>query len=576
MDPGNNRRILTSILNTATSLFASALVILTITSRAGAEPNLIDGFIEAKAQKHGIPLAGPASDSEFVRRIHLDLTGRLPEPSRVTAFLADPDPGKRQKLIDSLFPPLPVPGMRSLKDDPFLDRWAYFLNDLVRNGQLLEEGINTFYDWIYKCLILNVPYDQMVREMITASAVSTWTNGPANFLARNRVFEGDGYVMNHEDTADELAISTGKLFLGINLECISCHDGGGHLEKINLWLASKKRADVWRQASFFGKTYISPEFGRTPQFIVTDTRAGYDLSTVSAVRPRRYKADIAPAFILGGGILEGEAPRQAFARLITAHPQFARATVNLFWTELTGRGIVENPFEFDLARQDPRNPPPAPWAVQPSHPELLDALAADFRDHHYDLRHLIRTIVSSQAYQRGAAYDAAWNPEFEAYFVRHKTRRLSAEQFYDAVSQVTGNSSEFKITFSPKKTSWVMQTHSPQDIDKSHRKTLLLLQSFGQCDRYDSAPSRQASIVQAATLLNGNTVREKLALKKEHPLLALAPDARVDRIFLGALSRSPSARERQMALELLGQGEGSEPTEDLLWAVVNRADFLFY
>ena len=191
--------------------------------------------------------------------------------------------------------------MRSVSEDPFLDRWTYFFCDLFRNGQLLQEGINTFYDYIYKTLTLNIPYDDFVRDMITASAVSTWTNGPANFLARNRVFEGDGYVMNQEDTDDEIAITTGRLFLGVNLECISCHDGKGHLEKINLWLAHKKRADVWREASFFGKTYISPEFGRFPQFIVKDTRKGYDLTTISSIAPApesegRHYTDLHPGW----------------------------------------------------------------------------------------------------------------------------------------------------------------------------------------------------------------------------------------------------------------------------------------
>jgi len=521
-------------------------------------------------------VAHASSDSEFLRRVYLDLTGRLPEPERVTAFLNDADPAKRQKLIDSLFPDKPIPGMRSLKDDPFLDRWAYFFNDMFRNGQLLEEGINVFYDWIYKCLMLNIPYDQMVREMVTASAVSTWSNGPANFVARNRVFEGDGYVMNHEDTADELAITTSKLFLGINLECVSCHDGAGHLEKINLWLAGVKRADLWRQASFFGKTYISPEFGRTPQFIVNDTREGYDLSTISAVRPKRYKADLTPTFIMGGGkAREGESNREAFARLLTADPQFARATVNLIWAELMGSGIVENTSDFDMARQDPKNPPPAPWTVQPSHPELLNELAADFRTHGHDLRRLIRQIVSSKAYQLSARFEGKWNPIHDSYFTRRKARRISAEQLYDALTQVSGNREEFKITYSALKTPLVMQTRSPQDIDKSDRKTLLFLQTFGQCDRYEAEADRRASMVQAATLLNGRTVDAKLRLKADHPLMKLEPERRVESIFLTALSRPPTAVEMGKSLELLATG-GVEPTEDLLWAIANRLDFLFY
>lgn len=553
-------------------------------SPATAPADLIDQHIFGKMQRDGVPPAPVASDSEFLRRLYLDMTGRLPEPATVTKFLADKDPGKRQKLIDSLFPPLPVPGMRSVSEDPFFDRWTYFFCDLFRNGQLLQEGINTFYDYIYKVLTLNVPYDDFVRDMITASAVSTWTNGPANFLARNRVFEGDGYVMNQEDTDDEIAITTGKLFLGINLECISCHDGKGHLEKINLWLAKRKRAEVWRQASFFGKTYISPEFGRFPQFIVKDTRKGYDLTTVSSMRPRRNpKEDITPTFILDGAHpYPGEKERQAFARIITTHPQFARATVNLIWAELMGVGIVDPPFDFDLARQDPANPPPAPWTIQPSHPELLNALAEDFRTHDHDLRRLIRGIVSSKAYQLSSHYPGQWKDSYESYFARRKVRRLSAEQIWDAISQTNDVFTPINIAYSAKKAKYIMQTHSPQDTDKTNRTLYKVLQAMGQCDRYDAEPSRRPTMSQAALLLNDKLIRDRVTVQKgsrlERLLKSDKPTAAkdlLDDLFLTALSRYPTQKETEIGLAALAPNK-EQGAEDVLWAMINRLDFLFY
>jgi Protein of unknown function (DUF1553)/Protein of unknown function (DUF1549) len=546
--------------------------------------DLIDHHIFDKMQREGVPHAPVASDAEFLRRIYLDMTGRLPEPKAAAKFLADQNPDKRQRLIDSLFPPLPTPGMRSVSEDPFLDRWTYFFCDLFRNGQLLQEGINTFYDYIYKTLTLNVPYDDFVRDMITASAVSTWTNGPANFLARNRVFEGDGYVMNQEDTDDEIAISTGKLFLGVNLECISCHDGKGHLEKINLWLAGKKRADVWRQASFFGKTYISPEFGRFPQFIVKDTRKGYDLTTISSSRPRRNpKEDITPTFILDGArMYRGEKERPAFARMITTHPQFARATVNLIWTELMGAGIVDPPLEFDLARQDPANPPPAPWTIQPSHPELLNALAEDFRMHDHDLRRLIRGIVSSKAYQLSSQFPGEWKESHDSYFARRKVRRLSAEQAWDAISQLNNIFTEINVTYSAKKAKYIMQTRSPQDTDKTNRPLYKILQAFGQCDRYDAEASRRPSMTQAAMLLNDKIVRERVKVQKGSRLETLlksdkptASEDLLNELFLAALSRYPSKEETAIGMEALKDNK-EQGAEDLTWAMINRLDFLFY
>ncbi len=559
-------------------MFRRALLILNaLAPLCFADDNLIDRYIEQKARTANVPLAPVAGDAEFLRRVTLDLTGRLPSAATAREFLANQDPTKRAKYIDSLFPLLPVTGMRSIKDHPFLDRWTYYFNDLFRNGELLEEGINTFYDHIYKTLTLNLPYDRFVRNLITANAVSTWSDGPANFIARSHIFEGDGYQMNHEDTADEIAINTTRLFLGVSLECVSCHDGANHLEKVNLWLTQRKRAEMWRQASFFGKTYIAPAYGRSPQFIVEDTRPGYDLTTRSSLRPPRDpKADITPTFLLTGEKLPpNENPRAAYARMLTAHPQFARAAVNLFWAEIMGQGIVDGPFDFDLARQDPANPPPAPWTIQPSHPELLDALATDFRGHNHDLRRLMKMIVSSRAYQRAIAAPKGWSPNFDSYFTRRVTRRLSAEQLFDAVSQVASLKPGYKITFSDKKVTNILQTRSPQDVDKSDPAVYRALQAFGQCDRYAIEADRKPSMVQAAILLNDKVIRERLVLAKDNPLLQLEPAKRVDELYLAALSRLPTDAEREIAEKLL-QSDPKEGTEDLLWTLVNRLDFLFY
>ncbi len=133
-----------------------ALLVPFVSCLLGQE-NLIDRHIFARASHDGIPTAPLSSDSEFLRRVYLDLTGRLPEPTVVRKFLAAKEPGKRDKLIDSLFPPLPEEGMRSITEAPFLDRWTYFFCDLFGNGQLLSEGQNTFYDYLYKALTLNIP-----------------------------------------------------------------------------------------------------------------------------------------------------------------------------------------------------------------------------------------------------------------------------------------------------------------------------------------------------------------------------------------------------------------------------------
>ncbi len=235
-----------------------SLSMLISNSALFAATNFIDDFILEHARKEKVPVARTSSDHEFIRRVTLDITGRLPTAEESRKFLASTDPDKRDKLVDSLFPPLPEMGMRSIAEHPYMDRWAFFFNDLFKNGELLGEGINTFHTYIYKSLTLNVPYDEFVQDMITASTVSTWSDGAANFIARSHIFEGDGYQINHEDTADEIAINTTKIFLGVNLECISCHDGHNHLEKINLWLSTQRRAALFRQNLYWAIIWPVP------------------------------------------------------------------------------------------------------------------------------------------------------------------------------------------------------------------------------------------------------------------------------------------------------------------------------
>ncbi|MBM3727959.1 MAG: DUF1553 domain-containing protein [Acidobacteria bacterium] len=548
---------------------------------AAARKNLIDEFIFSKMEKSGVPHAPIASDEEFLRRVTLDLTGRLPSPETIRAFTADKTPGKRDAYIETLFPKLPTMGIgrRPTRVGPYLDRWSTFFGDMFRNNEQLREGINSFHDYIYKALELNIPYDEFVRDMITASGVSTWTTGPANFVARHRIMAGDGYSeMNHEDTADELAIWTTRLFLGVDMECFSCHDGKGHLEKVSLWAARQKRADVWRQAAWFGKTYVAPVYGRIPEFRVNDSEKGYNLKTKSVVRLPRYPADVAPAFILNGARYDarpGENEREQYARLLTAHPQFARATVNLFWAELMGRGIVDPPFGFDMDRQDPANPPPAPWTVQPSHPELLNALAEDFRKHGHDLRHLMRTIVQSNAYQLSSYFPGDWKPAYDTYFARHATRRMSAEEFWDAVQDATGIHDSYKVKDLDRKFKYIMEASFNQDFAASHPSLWNMMQDWGQTDREDP-PTDRASMVQAASLMNHELILNRVKVAKGgrlEKLLAKDNDALVDELFLATVSRKPNERERAMSLDLLSK-QRERGAEDLLWALLNRADFI--
>jgi hypothetical protein len=287
----------------------------------------------------------------------------------------------------------PVAGLRRRLSTPYLERWTYWFGDLFRsNDGHLNKGRELFYDYLYSALLENSPYDQMVREMLTATTRSNWTNGPVNMLARDYINETDDSIINNEDTYDQWAISSSKVFLGINVECISCHDGRGHLERVNQWLSKKTRQAFWKQAAFFAQSRLWRPFGDYSNFALTDDGKGYDLTRKSVTRMQRYRADVSPAFLLTGEKPEpGENPRVAYARMLTGNIQFARATVNLIWAELMGVGIVDPPFAFDLD-------------AQITHSELLDALAKDFQAHQYDLRYLIKLITKSSAYQLASRF----------------------------------------------------------------------------------------------------------------------------------------------------------------------------
>lgn len=553
-------------------------------SQPGLKPvpvhNFIDEFVFGKIKKDGIPHAGLATDEEFLRRIYLDLTGRLPEPDVMRKFLADKDPVKREKLIDELMA-TPMKGQIEKLETPFLDRWTYFFGDLFRtNAGDMDKGRNLFRDYLYLALLDNVPYNQIVKEMLTASARSNWVDGPSNFLVRDHVDDFNDIKINQEDTYDEIAITTSKVFLGINLECVSCHSGKGHLEKINLGLSHVDREKVWKQGAFFSKLWVDRPYSIGQEMTLLEQGKGYNLTSRSVRRMPRYEAKLKPEFMLGGeGPRPGEPWREAFARILTEHPQFARATVNLIWAELLGVGIVDPPFGFDLDRQDPANPPPVPWAIQPAHPELLSALAKDFQAHNFDLRYLIRLVVNSSTYQLSSHFEGEWKESYAAYFVKHFVHRLSAEMICDAISQATGFFNEIPILYSDKKVKYVLQTYSPEDLS-GQESLRQLLQFLGQGNRDSVDRDMSGSMVQASALLNSKFVKERVKIQEKgrlHNLLnhepPLSNEEIVDELFLAFLARVPRPSERQVALETLQQRHG-QGLEDLAWSLVNKPDFI--
>ncbi len=542
----------------------------------------IDEFIFGKMEQNGVPHAPAASDGEFLRRTTLDLTGRIPTPDDVRTFRADSDPDKRDKLIDSL-----------IGTEPWVDKWSYVFLDLFRANGKMGRGQYLFHYWLRENLRSDRPYDEMVREIITPSAKSNWVVAASNVIAREHVqgaaepVDGDDMSMVQQlDTHDELSIIYGKAFLGLNLSCISCHDGQGHLEKVNVWLSQRTREQFFQNASFLGRTrYLMYwENGRTlsNEFLIDDRAAGYDTQGATMLRVARKGGSNEPAFLVSGeGARPDEAPRDAFARLLTANPQFARATVNLFWAKLMGVGIVEPFDEFDLARQDPDNLPEG-WQLQPSHPELLDALANDFVENGYSLKHLMATITKSNAYRLSAAFPGEWKDSYTKYYARKYARRLTAEELHDSIVLATDRPASFqqkgrrvgmsmRLTDPPARCSGKNCT----DADTRH-----FMRIFGQSDRQTHAKPTGASIQHSLVLMQSPVVNDRVRAEKDsrvERLLASYPDDNgrvVDEMFLASLARAPSEGEKDVALAAMETNRVAG-AENLQWALINSAEFFF-
>jgi hypothetical protein len=538
--------------------------------------NLIDEHLFGAMARDKVPHAPLSNDYEFCRRVYLDLTGRIPTPAQLTAFVSSTAADKRDRLIDEL-----------LDSQAWVEHWGYWYGDLVRAcaNRIGNPALKHFDRWLRQSLKEDKPYDRLVTEMLTASAPNTnWMPdaAPSGFLTRWHVTGQTMYDDNYEDTADEIAVNSARIFLGVNYQCISCHGGKGFLEKVSLDLVSKKRQDFWKMAAFFGRTRIRV-ITYQDRYTVTDDGTGYDAKGWSQVRLQREGGDVHPTFILTGEKADLSKPlRPQFARMLTAHPQFARATANLIWKQFFGLGIVDPVDSFDLARQDPRAKLSAPWTCQPTNADLLNALADDFAKHRFSLKHLMRTIARSSAYQLSSRFDGEWKESYTPYFARHYVRLLSAEQLHDAISQATEVFGNYKrndyvygTPLAPVR--YWTEAASPEDVN--HAEAKALLRTFGQANREQFDRQSVGSILQAMTLMNSPFVTKRVAAENGSLVERLVKSTKtsaeiVDELYLSTLSRRPLAPEKELAVSWL-EKDRRQGAEDLHWSLLNKLDFVF-
>ena len=252
--------------------------------------------------------------------------------------------------------------------------------------------------------------------------------------------------------------------------------------------------------------------------------------------------------------------------------------MNRLWAHFFTVGIVDPPDSFDPARQDPNNPPPEPWTIQPSHPELLDELARFFISTNYDLKDLMREICNSRAYQLSSRYEGEWSDAYEKFYARRLVRRLDSEELHDALAQSSGILGNFRVSGFSERVRWAMQL---PDTVTPRRGVGEFLNTFLRGDRDENPRRGDLTVSQALGLMNDPVVIERVQASQRRGLLAqLLSSGGTDReliegLYLNVLSRYPTQDELLASAGILQSGDRQEKAEDLLWALYNKVDFIF-
>jgi len=503
-----------------------------------AEKTVVDTFTKKKWKELGILPSDLCSDEQFIRRVSLDLTGTLPRPEQIKKFMADPDPQKRDKLIDVL---LETPEHSYL----FANKWADILRVKRRGEQGRAQGTFAFHSWIRESIASDKPYNQFVREILAATGDES--QSPTTVWYKE--------LVNPEQFVDD----TAQVFLGLRMACAQCHH-----HPYEKW----SQDDYWGLAAFFGR------IGRKNIQVPGGSQNQQAQRMVIFNRPNggvNNKRTGAPAKItpLDGQPMEvssEEDPRQKLVDWMAGpkNPFFTRAVANRYWAHFFGRGIVD-PLD-DMRVTNP-----------PSNPELLNALAKELVDSEFSLKHLIKVIVRSRTYQLSAIPNE-FNKNDKQTFARFYPRRMSAEVLYDAVNLVTNTPATFgglpHDKFAPNRAIML-----PDEGFSSY-----FLDVFGRPQRISACECErvsEANLAQALHLLNSQEVQSKLAQGGGRAdLLAKdpRPDAeKIEELFLWVFGRRPSPDHLQVALQHIQRhGPDKKPAyENLLWALINTKEFVF-
>jgi hypothetical protein len=486
--------------------------------------NYIDTHALAKWKKLGLTPSGLCSDGDFLRRVTLDLCGRLPTPEEARAFLADKSETKRAKLVD-----------RCLESKDYASFWAMRWGSILRNSQLAgsEAASYAFHDWLKDMVGRNRPYDELVRGVVAASG--EWQDAPAI----------NWYWQMRDDPLHQPVSDTAQVFLGLRLQCAKCHH-----HPYERW----SQDDYYGLAGFFARLGRK-SFGEPPPY--------YSSRTMTTGERNPRTGSLEPK-LLDGPVLKVSAEDDPRHKLVDwmarpDNPFFARALVNRLWGHLLGRGLVD-PVD-DMRETNP-----------PSNPELLDALAKDFVKSKFDIKHMLRTMCNSRVYQLSSVPNDN-NIHDRQNHARYYGKRLMAEVLLDAVDGVCAT-----------KTRFGKMSKTARAVDLPHEGFgSYFLDVFDRPPRSspcECARGNGASLPSVLHLANSQEIEDKIAhgngrvakLVKEKKPVGEA----VDELVLAAYSRYPTAAERKKYLAYVaGQASEQRALEDIVWALVNSREFLF-
>jgi Protein of unknown function (DUF1549)/Protein of unknown function (DUF1553) len=490
--------------------------------------NYIDRMIDSKLERLRIQPSPMADDAAFLRRVSLDLTGLLPPPELVRAFVADPAPShiKRSKMIDRL-----------IASPAYVDHWTVKWGDLLQSSRkyLGEKGAYEFQEWIHDSVAANKPYDKMVRELLTSRG-SSYDDPAANFFRVTR-------------EAKPTMEKTTQVFLGVRMVCAQCHD-----HPFERWT----QAQYYQMAAFFSAVGLRAGY-EVGEEIVFDQRSDYEMKNPKdgrVVKPEFMVPSTGPL-----PVPADQRRRDALADWLTSkdNPFFAKAIANRIWSYFFGKGIID-PVD-DIRASNPA-----------TNPALLEALTKDVLDHNFDLQELMRTIANSRAYQASFITNE-WNQNDRDNFSHAMPRRLTAEELMDAVSSAAGALPHFPEVPEDTKAGQLVDPHVGQEG---------FLDVFGRPPRESSCECERRSdfsLPQALNLVNGKTISDAVADSKGRVaklvLSGKGDAAIVDDLYLASLSRLPDGAESERGVKYLAGGSKTSRAQDLLWALLNSKGFLY-